>query len=101
MPEMTQLNLLDWTPRFGSDFDGTTFEPKRDGKRLNQQLVKVWKLMQDGCWRTLAQIADETNSPEASVSARLRDCRKPKFGGYTIEREHIAKGLWCYRMVGK
>jgi len=80
-------------------FDGLTYDHKRDGERLTKQLEAVRDLMADGKWRTLKQIADDTNAPEASVGARLRDLRKAKFGSYVIERRYLSHGLWEYRMV--
>lgn len=79
-------------------FDGITFSHDRDGPRLNAQLRRVRDLMLDGRWRTLADIAAATGDPEASVSARLRDLRKPKHGGYTVDREYVERGLWRYRI---
>lgn len=79
--------------------DGTTFEPKKDQLRLDGQMKRVFDVMSDGQWRVLKHIADVAKAPEASVSARLRDLRKPKFGGYTIERDNLGNGLWAYRMV--
>ena len=38
---------------------------------------------------------------EAGISARLRDLRKEKFGGYSIERKRSDEGLWWYRMERK
>lgn len=80
-------------------FDGATFQPERDGKRLTQQHCRVKALMRDGVWRTLSQIAEATGDPEASVSARLRDLRKEKFGSNTIEREYVSRGLFRYRLL--
>ena len=95
---MIQPSLLDWTPpQILGPRDGETFDAKRDGKRLNAQAAHVFRLMQDGRWRTLAEIAEATGHPEASVSARLRDFRKV---GYTVEREYVSKGLWRYRVAG-
>lgn len=79
-------------------FDGTTYQPARDSRRLSKQWERVRDLMLDGRWRTLRQIADATNCPEASVSARLRDLRKPRFGGYTVERKAQPNGLHLYRV---
>jgi len=64
----------------------------------NVQLAKVRSLMLDGQWRSLIEIAAATESPQASVSARLRDLRKAKFGGYTVERRVLARGLFEYRV---
>lgn len=77
---------------------GATFDPEIDGPRLAQQQRKVFDLMKDGQWRTLAKIAAETGAPEASVSARLRDLRRV---GLTVERRRFDAhaGLWLYRVA--
>jgi hypothetical protein len=81
------------------DFDGATYRRALDHARLGKQLMRVALLMADGQWRTLHSIAAMTNDPEASISARLRDLRKRKFGGHTVERERIIGGLYRYRIV--
>lgn len=84
------------------NFDGVTFVPELDGKRLGDQLVAVRTLMLDGLWRTLREISDEVGAPEASVSARLRDLRKPQFGKYSVERRRRGlpgNGLFEYRLI--
>ena len=80
-------------------FDGATYSHDRDGTRLAQQMGRVRRYMADGAWHTLAQLADATEAPEASVSARLRDLRKPRFGGYTVERRYVSAGLFEYRLT--
>jgi len=80
-------------------FDGETFNKDRDGKRLNKQQRAVTEVMLDGKWRTLKHIAMTIGAPEASVSARLRDLRKPRNGGYIVERRYITKGLYEYRVL--
>lgn len=95
-----QLDLLSYVPpRICGDRDGETFSRGRDGTRLNAQAQDVFGLMQDGHWRTLAEISAITGHPEASVSARLRDLRKPHLGGFTVDRRHISKGVWAYRVI--
>jgi hypothetical protein len=59
----------------------------------------VLAFIQDERWHTLSEIAAHTKDPEASVSARLRDLRKPRFGSHTIEREYVERGLFRYRLV--
>lgn len=94
---MIQPDLLSWVPpAILRDRDGETFDRARDGKRLNAQAAAVFRLMQDGNWRSLSVISDETGHPEASVSARLRDLRK---AGYTVERQHVTRGMWIYRVA--
>lgn len=80
-------------------FDGETYDHDRDNGRLRRQLGLVRDLMSDGEWRTLEKIAAATESPEPSVSARLRDLRKAKFGGYIVQRRYVSRGLFEYRVV--
>ena len=79
--------------------DGETYDHPRDSSRLGDQMKAVFELMKDGKERTLKEIADGTGSPESSVSARLRDLRKERFGGHTVERQYIARGLFSYRLL--
>lgn len=78
--------------------DGSTYLHERDGVRLHKQHNRVLAAMRDGQWHTLAELAAATKDPEASVSARLRDLRKPRFGSYVVEREYVERGLFRYRI---
>ena len=80
-------------------FDGETYVAERDYERLSGQLKAVFDLMQDGRWRTLGEIRESVEGSEAAISARLRDLRKPKYGAHEVQREHIERGLYRYRMV--
>lgn len=80
-------------------FDGETFDFKQDSPRLSTQFERVRDLMRDGRWRTLAQIAQGAGGSESSVSARLRDLRKPRFGAFRVERERVEGGLHRYRLL--
>lgn len=84
-------------------FDGRTFNQEIDGKRLTDQFGKVFELMKDGIWRSLREIAEATGFPESSISARLRDFRKPKFGGHTVNRERRYRDriftTWEYQLL--
>lgn len=82
------------------NFDGETFNRKRDGPRLTSQFYRVLVLMRDYRWRTLREIADAIGCPEASASARLRDFRKDRFGAYHVQRRirEGHQGLWEYRL---
>jgi hypothetical protein len=83
--------------------DGATYDHARDGERLHCQHDRVFALMKDGAWRSLAAIASHTGDPPASVSARLRDFRKPRFtnlyGQTDLERRYVCRGLFEYRLV--
>lgn len=80
-------------------FDGETYDDTRDRTRLARQMAAVRRVMAPGDWWTLGLLAAVVGAPEASVSARIRDLRKPRFGGYTVEKRYRARGVWEYRMV--
>ena len=80
-------------------FSGITYDPALDHERLSTQLNRVFDCMSDGQWHTLAELAEYSGGSEAAVSARLRDFRKDRFGGHTVERERVKKGLWRYKLV--
>ena len=86
---------------FSADHDGHTYRSARDKVRLNFQLAAVYRAMSDGKWHTLSQIEKITGAPQASISARLRDLRKKKFGAHIVERECFQTGLWFYRLRRK
>lgn len=93
-------------------FGGSTYDSELDQYRLGTQLQYVWVYMQDERWHYPEEL--EENVPTgrfdadgverhfrwASISARLRDFRKPENGGHNIERKRIAAGgSWKYRLV--
>lgn len=80
-------------------FDGITYSEERDGNRLSSMLERVLLMMIDGQWRTLQEIREFCGGTDASISARLRDLRKPKFGAYDVERRYVSNGLWEYRVM--
>ncbi len=83
-------------------FDGDTYEVEYDFDRLTTQLARTFNVITDGRWRTLGEISELVEAPEASVSARLRDLRKQKFGGYTVDRRPRGdreRGLYEYRLA--
>ena len=82
----------------GRRFDGQTYDHNQDAVRLKGQLLRVFNVLKDGYWVSLEDIARMANAPGDSVSARLRDLRKEKFGGYTVHRKNKGGGLWLYRL---
>jgi hypothetical protein len=93
---MTQLSLDSYRPH---RFDGPAYVPERDDARLSGQIERVYRLMRDGEWRTLDEIARATGDPQASVSAQLRHLRKARFGGHRVDREYDGAGLHRYRLI--
>ena len=87
-----------------SVFGGASVEPLMDEARLLGQHRRVFDVMCDGVWRTLGEIQAWTGDPQASISARLRDFRKARFGGHCVDRRRRgedSRGLWEYRLVVK
>ena len=82
-------------------FDGATLDPSLDQARLGRQALSVFHVVKDGHWRTLAELAHETGYPEASISARLRDFRKLRFGAHELQRRRVNqdRGQWEYRLI--
>ena len=63
-------------------------EPKRVALRTQRQVLSDVMLAagQCGTWLTLQELAQLTCYGEASISAQLRNLRKPQFGGYVLEK---------------
>lgn len=86
-------------------FDGDAYDPDRDGFRLTRQMDRVWTIMRDGEPRTLSEIQDEIEEvfgqadPLPSISARLRDLRKPKWGGKSIDKDYVGNGQYVYFLL--
>lgn len=89
----------DTLPLNAPRFDGETYVHERDCARLAEQTALVFAAMQDGAYRTLNAISLITGAPEASVSARLRDLRKARFGAHTVNRQYLGHGLYQYQLV--
>lgn len=84
--------------------DGETFDAGVDGVRLNAQTQRIFEAMKDHQWRTLGEIAAITRDGEPSISARLRDLRKEKFGSYEVARRRrgeAKRGLWEFQLGEK
>ncbi len=84
---------------FTGKFNGSDYDSHRDGERLSLQYQRIWAVMADGVWRSLAEIERLTGDPPASVSAQLRHMRKPRFGNHTINKRYVDNGLYLYQLV--
>lgn len=103
--QQTQLDFESRGPALTGNphlaFDGATFEAALDLSRLSNQLEKVKAVLLTGKWFTLGELQGLCGGSEAGCSARLRDLRKTKFGGYTVEsrrRGEPKAGLFEYRL---
>ena len=101
-PGATMRNALDIALNHGNraggpEFDGAAYEPKLDWRRL-VEILRVYDCMKDGQWRAFSDIEGATGDPQASISAQLRNLRKPKFGGHQVEKKRIGlktQGCGC------
>lgn len=66
--------------------------------RPDGQLGKVLDALSGGGWVTLQDVAASAGTSITSTSARLRDLRKPKFGGWVVELQPTSEG-GRYRLV--
>lgn len=83
----------------------TGWDESLDRERIDNQRARVsefmFSLSRDE-WVTLEEISAMTNFPEASISARLRDLRKKRYGAHDVQkrrREPGRAGVWEYRVV--
>ena len=80
-------------------FDGKSYDAGQDGQRLQTLQDRVYAILVRGGWWTLPELSNATGGSQTGVAARVRDLRKPRWGGHQIERQRVAGGLWQYRMV--
>jgi hypothetical protein len=83
-------------------FDGASYVAEHDQVRLSGLLARVFYELSNGRWYTLRELQEQCGGSEAGISARIRDLRKTRFGGYTIERRRRgdpSSGLHEYRMA--
>jgi len=80
-------------------FDGVDYQHDRDFSRLKNQSERIISFVADGKWTTLREISAVTGAPEASISACLRDLRKAKYGGHTLDRKYAGNGVYEYRVI--
>jgi len=83
-------------------FDGVTYEPEHDEPRLFKQLRLVARVLENSQWWTLWELHEATSIPLQSISARIRDLRKDRWGARLVDRRRRAapaRGLFEYRLV--
>ena len=72
--QITIFDYLAATPKFA----GRSYSEKHDRHRLESQFMRVFNLMIDGRWRTLAEIRETVGGSEAGISARLREFQEAR-----------------------
>lgn len=81
-------------------FEGSDYDHRRDAPRLSTQHAKVrdTALRWPGGWFTMERLAAAVGEPPASVERQVRYLRAPRFGGYHVEKRHVAGGTFEYRV---
>lgn len=74
-------------------------DPKRiygteEKRRLDTAKERLLKVLLDGEWHTNLELSKITHR----FSARLYDLRRE---GWIIERIHLDRGIWAYRLAGR
>jgi len=87
---------------FTANFHGSNYNPALDKDRLTGQIRRIFDLMQDKHWRTLSEIEAITGDGQSSISAQLRNLRKPEFGMHTVNKKRRGnrkQGLFEYQLI--
>lgn len=87
-------------PEGSEQFDGVTYNPALDERRLRRLLGRVFDVLARGEWITLVTLAREVRGTTASVSARIRDLKKAKHGAWIVDKRRVAgrRAIWEYRL---
>jgi hypothetical protein len=82
-------------------FSGSSYDPDLDRDRLTTQFNRCFDVMCDGNWHTLKELVSYSGGTEQAISARVRDMRKSRFGGHTVERRRVAgkRGVYEYKLT--
>lgn len=81
-------------------FNGPDYDPALDHRRLTHQIKRVFDASYGLKWKTLSELQSLTDDPQASISAQLRHLRKPRFGGWNVQRQRRGTtGTWEYRVL--
>ena len=91
---MTQLTLEDYLKT--ARYEGPV--TARDCERLEGQTRRIYELMRDASYRTLAEIEMITGDPQPSISSQLRHYRKLRFGGHTVNKRRRGN-QWEYQLI--
>lgn len=84
-------------------FSGDDYSTSYDHKRLSKQIDVIKAIVTKAPkWWTLRELHELTGIGESSISAQLRNLKKPEFGKYVLERRPRGRredGLYEYRIM--
>ena len=64
------------------------------------QIDRLMNALRSADWLTLPELYAKTNDPIASISANIRNLRKPEHGSREIKRRRRRGNLFEYHLVG-
>jgi len=72
-----------------------------DAHRVMGQRQRAFELMKGGGWFTLKEIAERIGCLETSAASRVRDFRKPQYGGHRVDPRWspTTPGVHEYRLI--
>lgn len=95
----------DAAPRYPSwpgPINSPAWEDRFDKMRIRGQRRRVFDLLYQRRWYTLHEAAQALpDDSEAGISARIRDFRKARYGGFDVQRRRRREGggTWEYRIL--
>lgn len=80
---------------------GVGYDEKKDYKRLNKQMIAVFRVMLSGEWMTQQEISERSGACITSLRARFSDLRSKRWGGHQVLTERVkdGSGTWKYRLI--
>jgi len=60
---------------------------------------RIFDYMSNAGWANLNVVAKEMDIPHSSLTAELRNFRKPKKGSHTVEKKRVSANTYLYRLT--
>ena len=89
----------DFSPYEEAQFGAVLPDDPKIKKRASTQRIQLFYRMKGGSYWTLEELSSMTGIFVQSVSARLRDFRKPQYGGHTVVKKMLNEGVWQYKLI--
>ena len=84
----------------GSSREFQSHSTPADKAKMESNRAAVLALMLDGRERSLRMIRAECGfDPETEISARLRELRRPEYGGYEVKCWRFPDGVYRYQLA--
>jgi len=98
--ELCDFCVVERAAKRPAKFDGATFDQRKDGERLATLQHAVMAYMADALWHTVPEVQRAVGrGTETSIAARIRDCRKERWGNLIVDTRRNDKGLWEYQVL--